>query len=373
MSFGGGVGATMEFGIGCFAFEWREEKGSRSANDWARDVTDTLSTLPNVSAIDVPGLGDTYMWRAGAPGGDLAIEGYAHPHFHSATVRFDITIPRRHHDLVLPGMVASENYRVVIHYGPESPVAYVVPLDAVSGRGAASTGVMLVRKHLAQHISDTSKVKFSSVGPSPFHAEFYLAAGGRLNEIFECDVVPTRGNDDIVFRYDESSFGDLVEAQTALMQEVGPELSLYYQLVRSRNARSRAAAEVARQAQTLVSLHTERGFKGRWRRLFQSGAQARQLSLAVMDAELGAAWDSEHSEKAIQSCYKSADGYLRSYIDAVAINSLSPLVVNARNVVHQLESGRTKELEITLVTTATLAGAVAGGLISAVVTLMGQG
>lgn len=365
------MSAGIEFGVGCFAFEWREANETRSGDDWANDVTDALSSLANVSAIDVSG--SPYFLKATEPEGDFGIQGYAHPHPVAATVRFDITIPRRHHpkELMPAGMTASENYRVVINYEYESPVAFVFPLDQRRDHGSASKGVMLVRKHLEEHVSDTSKVKFSSVGPSPFHAEFYLSGASKLDEVLECEITKARGYDDITFRYDESSFKDVAEAQEALLRELGQELSLFYFLLRMRNGRRRLAMEIAQEAQALVALHTEKGIKGRWRRLFQSGGQARHLALAVLDAELDAAWDAQGAESAVQSTYKGSDGFLRTYVDPLATDSLSPMIVNARNVVHQLESGRTKELEITLVTTATVGGALAGGLISAIVTLMG--
>lgn len=365
------MGTRIEFGVGCFAFEWLDDLGERSGTDWAEDVIDVLSSLPNVSSIDASA--SHYFLRDREPGDDFRTAASAYPHPHHASVRFDITIPRRHHELVPKGMTASENYRVHIEYRYDSPVAYVVPLDHVSDEGSGSTGVMLVRQHLAEHLPESGKVKFSFAGPSPFHADFCLVAGvgADMTEVLECDLLPSRGYDDIFFRYDPDSFDDINEAFTALRQDIGHELSLYYYLIRKRNGRNQTAVEVAQQAHELVSLHTEKGAKSRWRRLFQSGAQARQLALEVMDAELADAWDLQLAENNVQATYKSGEGFLRTYVDPVATHSLSPLIVNARSIVQQLESGRTKELEITLVSAATVGGALAGGLISAAVTFMG--
>lgn len=366
------MSARIEFGVGCFAFEWGEEIGERSAKDWSDDVTEALSSLANVSAIDVSV--DRYFLRNEGLGQDFG-ESYAYPHPSHAAIRFDITIPRRHHKHTYRGMRASENYRVFIDYFYESPVAFIVPLDEGIDPGSASTGVMLVREHLKEHLSDASEVKFSFMGPSPFHADFVLVdgAGEGLDETFECDLVPSRGYDDIAFRYDPASFKDADEAFDGLRDEIGHELSAYYFLVRSGNRRSRVAREVAQQAQVLVALHTETGPRSKWRRLFHSGGQARQLALAVMDAELETSWSLQFAEQLVQSLYKGGSGFLRTYVDSVPTPVLSPLVVNARNVVQQLESGRTKELEVTLITSATLGGALAGGLISGVVTLVSSG
>jgi hypothetical protein len=363
------VSERVDFGVGCFTFEWREANEEKSGIDWANDVTEALSSLAHVSNIEVKA--DQFLLHRTGPEENFDQQAQAHPHPHVVLINFDITIPQRQHDqYLMSGLKASENYRIIIRYGYESPVAYVFPLDRTGNHGDGSTGVELVRKHLAEHFKDMSKVRFSCVGPSPFYAEFSLVSGGLLDEVFECDVLTTRGYDDITFRYDEASFENMQEAQAALMDEINHELSLYYYLYRMKNGRRALAIEVAQQAQALVSLHTEKGIRGRWRRLFTSGGQARSLALAVLDAELDAAWDAQLTESSLQSSYKGGDGFLRSYVEPVAIDPLSPLIVNARNVVHQLESGRTKELEVTLITSATVGGALAGGLISAIVTVL---
>ena len=365
------MGQSIDFGVGCFTFEWREASEGKSGIDWANDVTEALSSLAHVSNIEVNS--DQYLLHGTEPEEQFGQQAYAHPHPHFALMCFDITIPQRQHEqYLMPGTKASENYRVIIRYGYESPVAYVFPLDRTGNHGDGSTGVELVRKHLAEHFKDMPKVRFSFVGPSPFHAEFSLLSGGVLDEVFECDVLATRGYDDITLRYDEASFDNAQEAQAALMHEINHELSLYYYLHRLKNRRRALAVEVAEEARGLVALHTEKGFKGRWRRLFMSGGKARSLALAVLDAELDAAWDAQGMESSIQTSYRGGDGFLRSYVEPVGIDPLSPLIVNARNVVQQLESGRTKELEVTLITTATVGGALAGGLISAIVTVMSK-
>lgn len=356
------MGKTIAFGAGCFAFEWRKPVGSRDAHEWAKDVERALNALVNVSNIvcDVPSAALAY----GEVDGDLGIAPTAYPQPEWAFIQFVIHIPRRHQSLDPGELGVGENFRVTVEYGYDGPVATVRPLDTLAP-GSASISVMVVWKYLAEQVAD-EEVKFSMVGPSPFHADFALREGSpSQNQPIRCEIIESHGYDQINFSYDPQAFEDEKHAHSTLRNEITRELSLYYSLIRAANSRMRKASEIEGMTEKLIALHTQSGRRAKLKRLFRSGSHARDLSLAVMDAEFVAASDKEHAEEAVRVAYRGEGGFLRRYIEPLANPRVSSLVTNGKNVVQQLESSRTKEMEIVLLAGSTVTGALSGAVVSA--------
>lgn len=357
------MGGAANFGIGSFAFEWTQPSGDRDGLRWRDDVRETLESLANVS--NVVASSSTTFLHPSSPGQRMNRSSSAHPYPNHAHIAFDIKIPHRQQSDVPDNLTMSENFRVFIEYGYESPVAFVFPLGDCD-RGAASESVRVVREHLWQHLDGGQPTQFSFIGPSPFHADFQITGvQPPQSEIFSLNVVKHHGYDDYDFSYSDDDFGSLEEATAELRDELTIELSLYYELIRLGNERLERATEVGVLTRQLIQLHTRQGLRARAVRLFGSGHHARELSLAVMEAEFRSAWDAEYVTEALAEQDLDRSGHFETAIAEAAARGNSSLVANGRNVVSQLESGRTKELEVTLLASSTVAGAVAGGLISA--------
>lgn len=338
----------LEFGVGMITFALRDADEPVTASVWTEAVKASLLDMANVTELVVSEDGQEFS--------------------------FVISIPRHLHRNVSASRLVSERYRVRTMSGYYSQFTFVAALDP-SEPSDGSLGVRLVREQLAKQLADDPRIALHFVGPSPFHADFMLFPQNEYSDLDNIDVsqpfygrvIADQGYDTAVFVYDPKVFSSDMEALDALQFDLASELSLFYAEVESRNERLSRGAEIREATEELIALHSTRGFLGPFKRLFLSGEKARALALAVMEAEFSIAAGRDSYNEAIEAIYGHSAGYFRKYTDRYGREDFAFFVDNGSKVVKLLEGGRTKELEMAVISGATLLGGLSGGIVSAIV------
>lgn len=190
-----GITETFSFGVGCFHFRYRSEFiNNHPIKIWALAVEAFLSKYTNVNNIEI-GLGERSFFRRSdnVPMSD-GVGIYPWPV--NAKISFEIFIPKRiQKELQIINHINQERFFVYIEYGNNLPVAYVWSCDVYLSR--PSDAVVVVRKYMERYApKDPTDIVFEFIGPSPFHANFFVSASSE-NDVFDAEVVARPGYNDI--------------------------------------------------------------------------------------------------------------------------------------------------------------------------------
>lgn len=144
-------------------------------------------------------------------------------------------------------------FKVSIRYIFDFPVAIVKGLDGYLE--TPSDGVFIVRKYLEQFEPEEHSINFQNIGPSPFHADFFIFATDR--ESFE--LVNQPGNSDVTFTIKdelEKKYKD-IECEK-IENEVSKELGIFYVLMQSQNRHREHWFKFVDNTQSILSKLDER-------------------------------------------------------------------------------------------------------------------
>lgn len=369
-------GAQVSFGIGCFAFEVADARREEvwEFDEWRSAVQTALSALPNVADVVVDLevsmlLGPEWTpFRDDSESSPPSLKEFE-PDIPGTFVEFDITIPRRMHADLIEHELASERFTVTTMYEFHGPVTFVRGVDHLEH---GSQAVRLLWRFLERELpKQSTDIKFTNLGPSPFHVDAKLspADGGDVQESpFECSRTRLAGYDMLDFKYSTDEFSDIHDATYDLYDRLSGELSLFYKLVRLRNLALHSDLYLAEGTAALVAGHQKRGLRATVRRIFGASGPARQLGLAGLSAKIQNASSAALATREINEVLSPSDrlrcfeGELREYAP-----SLESLVVrNTLEVVDFVETGRSKEFEIAIVGASTLLGGLAGAIAAVV-------
>jgi len=359
---------SFSFGVACFNFGYVQQVPySFTADDYRAAVEKLLSSLPSVTdiVIDVGELGRSPVVTE-EPVHMQDGEGF--PYFGDARISFSIYIPRRvQKELTsrvgLESRVLGENFHVHIRTEYDGPVAFVQCVGGGS-EDSPSTSVFLVREYLKKHLDrNEGSARFDYMGPSPFHADFYLSHGAPSpDSSFKLTHTSRKGYDKYQFEVDSQAVDDT--DLLSLYGEIADELSLYYFLVRRRRDLLRSASKYEhRWAEVRKSVDSARfsnvlGAAARHRevRSLISDGYALQAELAVVISEMKLMVAREY-ESGTPSYFERA---VRKVVEQFPEFSVDPILRWAEHV----DGASYKKLEILAV----IAASIIGGLIGALIT-----
>jgi hypothetical protein len=191
----------LSFGVGCFRFTyWDDKADSVKSETVLAAVRGALEALPAVNNLEVlPSLSPDEIsmddkLRPLLEAGDAVVSPRAEQ------LDFELYIPER--------VQATLIQRALPGLGPD-------------------TGT---ERFLRANFKDPAgKVTFEALGPSPFHADFYVALGPLAGgQSFSLKRARPRGYADLRFVANEDTFGSTEEALDALLFELSHELGLFY-------------------------------------------------------------------------------------------------------------------------------------------------
>lgn len=362
---------NVDFGVGCFILGVTD---CGNINEWFGRVENTLSDIAAIKSLHIKPIGDEVF------GGSVIIvdhmTGETHRFFQprAGSIEFTVAIPERLQKKYYPlavrdtRPVSTTEFEVSIRYQYHGPVAYVESLHAGRMENAdGASGVVAVREYLEAEIRRIGDgVQLYTVGPSPFHCDFRVALH---SEPKHEDVYPLtrkrRKTYDLVQLEIYENY-TLSTGKAALYEHFADELSLYYSLVRDRQARQTESIRASEKLDDLIESYQRTGLTAALRRIFKMSREARDLILKVLRAEANETASRKHSEEAIEEVAKDRSRerlFLSEMQREIGLSYVNELHA-VRESAGMLESSRIKEFEVAVIAASTLFGGIAGTIAS---------
>ena len=187
------------FGIGCFQFGYDKPLPYRfDTTEYIRDVKQALGSLSSVGDVKVD-FSEQFAYSGDVEGSPCSIrDGNFFPRLELLSLDFTVYIPARvtrdifpHEDM--DERVGTERFRVFLKHGFHTPIAVIECLNP-NEKCTPSSAVRLMREYLKREFKKINgPVTFQSLGPSPFHADFYVREGHDNVEEGEVYIEETGG------------------------------------------------------------------------------------------------------------------------------------------------------------------------------------
>ena len=362
------------FGVGCLDFGLRCKPSTRfSINQYVTLLTKGLESVSSLNNLKiVPELDDQTNATITSADGIHANDGMAiFSHGIVWSITFDLYVPFRiQNDLAgahMQSHTKTENFNVHIRHAYHSPVAFVELVDA-DEPPEPSSAMGVVRKYLRRECQRSSHdLVFSSVGPTPFHANFRVEARAAQNRggAFEFKELSSRGYSDITFFYCASSFNTARAALEQLINELEDELDVFYK-IQCDNSRKYKRWGQIEQLRFPLSRDFERmGWRQIIRRALTRGRDLKKLSIALAEFETDQMSDEHFTKEAFRNTYrKGASAFLKAYVEAEMEGRPVFPTKPTTDLLEFIEGRRLKALEFLVVLAAAIVGGVTGSFIT---------
>ena len=173
----------IPFGIGCFNFGIKRLPPFKlTGKQYIADLKSSLELIPSISniKIDVDESFESIDTEVTEPIQSIEDDfGFFPSPMSSFRLQFNIFIPFRIQKELHSRKVRAntENFRVYTKTAYHFIVTYVELLDSLNDC-TPSDGVIVVREFLKKQFKEIkSNIRFECLGPSPFHADFFIKPG----------------------------------------------------------------------------------------------------------------------------------------------------------------------------------------------------
>lgn len=367
------------FGIGSlhFSFKGGEEK-EITVQEYVDEVRATLERLSNVSDVDIYFDEDVINEKVDISESTHMNDGDpCHPHIPFFELTFNLYLPLRVQAEVINRdqnyiHTETESFRVVFKHDWHGPFA-VVELIGASENSSPSTAIQIVREYLKREIDSSGEtLQLDYVGPSPFHADFFLnERKERLQDKvsnFELDHIKVPGYDRLIFSYLENQYESLDLAFEELISELSSEVAFFYELKILHAKRSTDWDSIQSSLHELLEIEDEshkKTFKDRY------SNKPRLLNSLYRDIGLFKGQEIYYKniyEQHYFSIYKTEkhNVYLKTFVDASLENWTTYPIKETSEIVGYFQNRSNKSLELSVV----MLAAILGGTIGAFITVL---
>ena len=362
------------FGVGCWDFGLRCKPSTRfSINQYVALLTKGLESVSSLNNLEiVPELDDQTNTTINSEDGihaDDGMEIFSHGIVWSIT--FDLYVPFRiQNDLAgahIQFDTKTENFNVHIRHAYHSPVAFVELVDA-DEPPAPSSAMVVVREYLRRECQKSSHdLVFSSVGPTPFHANFRIEARAAHNRggAFELKEASSQGYSDITFFYCAFSFNTARTALNEVINELEDELGVFYKIQRDNSTKYERWDRIEQLKSRLTRYFERMGWRQIIRRALTRGRDLKKLRIALAEFETDQISDEYVTKKAFRNTYrKGASAFLKAYVEAAMEERPVFPTKPTTDLLGFIEGRRLKVLEFLVVLAAAIVGGVTGSFIT---------
>ena len=237
--------SDSSFGIGCFHFAPIVTVPCRfEIQEHVQEIQRFLDSLETVERRSV--LGETGSIELTEQPTTMDTGGFF-PGQHLMLVEFTVRIPNRVQTQIMKSVrgqdydysgIGTERFKITIRYYFHGPFTVVECLEASENSvEGPSDAVIIVREYLKDKVDEFgAELRFETVGPSPFHADFYVYVADS-NKSFRVDHQPSYGYDRVSIQVGPELFKNV----TLWIQEtMGHDFSFFYSLSRIRAQRMEA-------------------------------------------------------------------------------------------------------------------------------------
>lgn len=369
----------ISFGIGCFHFGLRSQGPFTFIPERYRTLL--AERLQRISAVNnlVVAIGDSDSVQM--HGGSLPTlesgDGFF-PAFDECAIHFDLYIPERiQRELAADSQFipsGAEQFRVHLQYHIHGPVTFVELLN-VKHSDHPSTAVQVVREFLKREWArEPSEFTFECLGPSPFHADCHLQSTTAFPAdsdaiLFEALRMNLGGYSDLYFSYQRDDFTDSALALDALMDELGWELSLFYEAERRAVRSYERWSDIEAQILALTEDVVAPGVRARIGNRLTRGRDLARLQKNLVHFEAERLVEKHQSEQAFRHMYDTdRPQYLRESLEELLKDAPVFPTTQMTHLIGFLEQRRSQALELAVALLAAVVGGVVGALITLAVT-----
>lgn len=369
----------IAFGIGCFHFGL-DVAPSRpmKAAEYIKILKDSLGSIKSISSINVEYAEthseETFELSDSTP--HLGEGEGCFPYLGYFELSFEIYIPFRVQAEILECPqdfvdTTTERFRFKLITNYEGPVAFVECVGAVR-ESSPSDAVILLRRYLEKELkAQSTSIRLECLGPSPFHANFFLFPQQTQNNKrkagqspFQCSQQHQVGYDEVIFNYDSRVIATEEEAQEGLFQAIDSELDLFYEIRRCEVCRINSWEEIQARLKTLLELQRHKGFCGRINRLAKRGSLINELVCLLSQFNGGNLFRDTSLNSRHASQYRAEVHFLKHYVDEELKDREKYPTSDVADLVKFIDERHGKTWQNFFVLIAAILGGIVGSLIT---------
>lgn len=278
------------FGLGCLWFGIKRS----SAGDYAaigrhhiERVRSILEGIPNINNIDID-TPDNFSFAIQDIEED---HDYICPIYPRLSIKFKLFLPKRIQDQLLAissSDAGAENFDVWIEYGYDLPVVFV-SYAAPEHYHRPSDAVVAVRKYLEQQFNKIDpQYSLNTLGPSPYHANFWLEAADNVEEgRFNAEDLSEKGDGyrSIKFKYKPGAEPEELY-WSEFVSEMHRGVEFFYSTVKYRNDLMLSTATVEHMLGELIGIQTEDKIGSAIKRYFKTRKITGDSMISMLDVEM---------------------------------------------------------------------------------------
>ena len=374
------IKVSMPFGVGCFGFGiMKPPPFQLQGGEYVSQLQSTLEKISTISDINIETGRDfeafSFEFENNIPELD---EGYGFfpPPSLDLEISFKLYIPARIQKQLYDGIELAiqpcEKFHVTIRNTYHFPVTFVELLEDTTEYDSSS-GVVVVRKYLEKEFKniDSELIRFESLGPSPFHANFMLCKDSEnehKNHLgFRCEISQQRGYDRVIFYYKPEYFDTLSSARDILFYELGDELGVFYKTVLSDVVRMHKWYSLNERVQNVLSAQKQKGMFRICLNLARNYREIHDIAIELCQFEANELMCLSEAEKDFKDFFTdTAIPYLEPFLKK-QIESLNRYPCRQiRDVLGLLETRRSNLAGAIIV----LISAIIGGAVGSLITLL---
>ncbi|MDQ0496790.1 hypothetical protein [Paenibacillus brasilensis] len=252
------MASEIAFGVGCFHFGLKAGTNT-TIGEYFNEIQKTLESISNISEIDIEFYEEDYDLSESifisSDNRGISDGGSLEPYLEDLKISFDIFIPKRIQEELkqIYDFFETERFRISINYTYYFPVVTVQLLDPLSNNVLPSSAVVLVREFLRKELSKIkSFIDFQVLGPSPFHADFFIKENDQIEKPFTISIVETKGYDQVVISCKD--YINVEEGLKKILFETLDEFGFFYELNHSDSVANRKWMVIEENLDTLVEI-----------------------------------------------------------------------------------------------------------------------
>lgn len=367
------------FGIGClhFSFQGGAEQ-EITVQEYIDEVRASLERLSNVSDVELYFDEDIKDERIDISESTHMNDGDpCYPHISFFELSFNLYLPIRVQAEVINRdqkyiHTDTENFHVVFKHDWHGPFT-IVELIGAGLNSSPSTAIQIIRKYLKREIDSGGKtLKLDFVGPSPFHANFFLSGCEKNSSDkpsnFELNHIKVPAYDKLEFSYPTNQYESEDVAFEELISEISSEIAFFYELKILHARRSSDWDSIQNSLHKLLEIEDESHKK-----TLKDRYSKKPRLLDRLYREIGLFKGQEIYYKNIYeqhyySIYRTEKhtNYLKTFVDAALENWTAYPIKETSEIVSYFQSRSSKSMELAVV----LLAAILGGAIGAAITVL---
>jgi hypothetical protein len=250
----------------------------------------------------------------------------------------------------------------------------IVAIDAPKNYNS-SDSIVVCREFIEKSFETckNDRIKFESLGPSPFHINFILRPledKNEFNEPLTFEIKHSRGYDELLGTYDPEVFEDQDRLLDYLMFMLDTQIGFFYKVTHWRLTRYIEWANFQETLEEILEKQKEKGLRAFWRNMFRGGELVNSTRIKLAEMEAGEVIDTFDFKKELKDLYIGEKApELLPYIEK-SFGDLGEIPFSqTKEILDLLEKQNNKRLSYIMM----VVSAVLGGGIGAWLTLLFKG